>query len=153
MRGWRFRGGTTLALRTTVLIFKRAIYSLCEWSEEVFLRKRSRREKGFDLPSSARTSPRPTWLVALLSTFVLFVGCRFAFGAAGQDRPISNPVSRNSAAIREGASLFRASCPLAPNSRYAVRRTLPATDANARRTDTDALTITEHRTIYYVAPG
>jgi putative heme-binding domain-containing protein len=49
------------------------------------------------------TAGRHTWVVAALSAVLVL-------GAHGQENVVTNPVAGNPAAIREGASLFRANC-------------------------------------------
>src|SRR5579862_4082635 len=53
-----------------------------------------------------RTTALTTLLVALY--FPVQIGV--IYGQAVQEKPVTNPVAANSAAINEGASLFRANC-------------------------------------------
>jgi cytochrome c oxidase cbb3-type subunit 3 len=59
---------------------------------------------------TAGVSAKSTWFVALVSTVVLLTECLFTLATEGQQKSVSHRVAGNSAAIREGASLFRANC-------------------------------------------
>jgi cytochrome c oxidase cbb3-type subunit 3 len=55
-------------------------------------------------------STRRIYTVALLSAAVLLIESTLTMPVKGQEKPASNPLARNSVAIKEGASLFRANC-------------------------------------------
>ena len=74
------------------------------------IQAKGREGRGFDLQLALGRWPKLTWMFALLTTTILLAECLFALGLEVEDKPKSNPLAGNSAAIQEGASLFRAHC-------------------------------------------
>jgi cytochrome c oxidase cbb3-type subunit III len=56
------------------------------------------------------SSPRLTCIIALISATILAAGCLFALTPERVEKPTSNQVSGNPAAVQEGKSLFRSDC-------------------------------------------
>jgi cytochrome c oxidase cbb3-type subunit 3 len=100
-----------------------------------------------------RRADRSVQVIARFLITVLTAECLVALTAMGQEKPISNPVAGNPAAIREGASLFRANCAMCHGLNAkgggrgpdlsANRWTHGASDANIFRTITQGVPGTE----------